>query len=330
MNYNYKKIFIIICIVLFIGVLRFSQNRDDFGNYNPEWNGSKQIKNELSENHTVISMPLTDDLSAYDPRTTAFIILRPENNFSKKDIDIIKKFIENGGLLIIADDFGSGNDLLNNLTTYIAFSNMLMLDDVNYWENITFPVVTTHITNVSNITLNYPTSLIVKDSSVKILASSSRFSWLSTGDMERGSRGSYPVIATTSSGKGTIIAIADPSIFINSMLPMTDNRLLLEKLAENRNIIIFDENMRMPLLLVIQYHIRNNTPVQYMFAASVILLSYIYMNRERLYPIKVKEKDIQNYISALDEKEIISDIVTRNKWDVGKIQLFKNKLEGRK
>jgi hypothetical protein len=184
------------------------------------------------------------------------------------------------------------------------------------------------MTNVSNITSNYPTSLIVKDNSVKILASSSRFSWLSTGNLERGSGGSYPVIATTSSGNGTIIAIADPSIFINSMLPMTDNRLLLEKLVENRNIIIFDENMRMPLVSVVQYHIRNNPLVQYMFAASVILLSYIYMNRERLYPIKVK--DTQNYISAPDEKEIISDIVKRNKWDHGKIQLFKNKLEGRK
>lgn len=330
MKYNYKKILIIFCIVLFIAVLRFSQNTDDFSTFNPEWNGGKQIKNELSENHTVISMPLTDDLSAYDPDKTAFIILRPENNFSKKEMEIIKKFIDNGGLLIVADDFGSGNDLLNNLTTHIVFSNLLMLDDVNYWENITFPVITFDLTNVSNITLNYPTSLIVKDSSVKILASSSRFSWLSKGDMDRGSGGSYPVIATTSSGKGTIIAIADPSIFINSMLPMTDNRLLLPKLVENRNIIMFDERMRMPLVSVIQYHLKNNTPVQYMFAASVILLSYIYMNRERLYPIKVNEKDTQNYISALDEKEIISDIVKRNKWDHGKIQLFKNKLEGRK
>jgi hypothetical protein len=56
----------------------------------------------------------------------------------------------------------------------------------------------------------------------------------------------------------------------------------------------------------------------------------MYINRERLYPIKVKAKDNQNYIYSLDEKDIISDIVKRNKWDDGKIQLFKNKLEGRK
>jgi hypothetical protein len=316
--------------VLFIGVLRFSQNTDDFSTFNPDWNGGKQIKNELSEKHVVIEMPDTDDVPEYDPNLTAYIILRSEGEFSKKDFDIIKRFLENGGLLITADDFGSGNDLLNNLTTNIAFSNLLMLDDVNYRENITFPVVTTYITNVSNITLNYPTSLIVNDTSVKILARSSTFTWLTKGDMERGYGGSYPVIATTSSGKGTIIAIADPSIFINSMLPMTDNRLLLGKLVENRNIIIFDERMRMPLVLVIQYHLQNNPIVQYMFAASVIILSYIYMNRERLYLIKVKEKDNQNYMSALDEKEILSDIVKKNKWDDGKIQLFKNKLEGRK
>lgn len=327
MKYNYKKLLIIICIVLFIGVFRFSQNRDDFSTYNPEWNGGELIKSDLSKNHSIISMPLNDDLSSYDPHKTAFIILRPENNFSKKEIDIIKKFVENGGLLIIADDFGAGNKLLSNFTTQIAFSNMLLLDDVNYWKNITFPVVTTSM-NAGNITLNYPTSLIVKDSSIKIIARSSTFSWLSSENMDKGSGDQYPVIASTAYGNGTIIAISDPSIFINGMLQMTDNRFLLQKLAENRKYIIFYEMTRMPPVSVIQYHIRNNPLLQYMFAASLILLSYIYMNRERLYP--GKEKHTRNYISALDEKEIISDIVKRNKWDDGKIQLFKNKLEGRK
>jgi hypothetical protein len=205
-----------------------------------------------------------------------------------------------------------------------------MLDDVNYWENITFAVITSDLTNVSNITLNYPTSLLVNDTSVKILARSSKFTWLTRGDMGRELGGSYPVIATTSSGKGEIIAIADPSIFINSMLPISDNRRLLEKLVENRSIIIFDETMRTPPLSGIQYHLRNDPPVQYIFAASVILLSYIYMKRERLYPKKVTDKNTHYHISALDEKEIISDIVTRNKWDDGKIQRFKNKLEGQK
>ena len=328
MKYNYKKLLIIISIVLFIGVFRFSQNRDDFSTYNPEWNGGELIKSDLSKNHTIISLPLTGDLSSYDPYKTAFIILRPENNFSKNEIDIIKKFVENGGLLIIADDFGAGNKFLSNFTTQIAFSNMLLLDDVNYWKNITFPVVTTSMKNISNITLNYPTSLIVTDSSVKIIARSSTFSWLSSENMDKGSGDQYPVIASTAYGNGTIIAISDPSIFINSMLQMTDNRLLLQKLVENKKYIIFVERTRIPPVSVIQYYIRNNPLFQFLFAASLILLSYIYMNRERLYP--TKEKHTRNYISAVDEKEIISDMVKRNKWDDGKIQRFKNKLEGRK
>lgn len=330
MRHNHKKIIIILCIVLLLAILRFSQNTDDFSTYNTEWNGGKLIKNELSQNHTFVSMPATNDLSKYDPEGTAFIILRPEGDISRKDIEIIRKFITDGGLLIVADDFGSGNDILNNVTTQIAFSNMLLLDDVNFWKNITFPVVSAPAINVSNITMNFPASLIIKDNSVQILASSSTFSWLSTGNITRGTGGSYPVIASTISGNGTIIAISDPSIFINSMLRINDNEQLLGKLVKNRNIIIFDEKMRMPLIWMIQYQLKNNTVVQYIFAASIILLSYIYMNRERLYSKKGTEKDALDNISSLDEKDIILDLVKRNKWDDRKIEFFKNKLEGRK
>src|SRR5665648_1174763 len=128
---NNTKVLIIVAIVIFIGILRFSQSMDDFSTYNSEWHGGEEIKSELSKDHTVISMPEIDDLTGYEPEKTAFIILGPDENFSTTEEETIREFITSGGLFILADDFGTGNSILNNLTSEIAFSNLLVLNDVN-------------------------------------------------------------------------------------------------------------------------------------------------------------------------------------------------------
>lgn len=323
------KILIIVSIVIFIGILRFSQGIDDFSTYNAEWNGGKDIRNELSKNHTVSSMPGIDGLTVYDPDKTAFIILGPDEIFSKQDRKIVKEFIENGGLLILADDFGTGNYLLDNLTTGIAFSNMLILDDVNYRENITFPVTTTNIANVSEITMNYPTSLIIENGSVNILASTSLFSWLSKDGVTRERSGSFPVIADISYGQGKIVAIADPSIFINSMLPFGDNNILFEKLVGNRTDVIFYEKNRTPPVAFFHYLLKTNPYVQYLFAAIVISLTLLYMKRDQLSGTGKDKTNVLDDELELDEDYIISDISKRQKWDERKVKLFRTRLKGK-
>lgn len=317
---NNNILFLIVSVLILIGIFRFSENTNDFGSYNPDWNGGMQIRKLVSENHQVIVMQVRGDLASYVSNKTAFVILGPRGNFSENDTDIIKKFTETGGLLILADDFGSGNELLNRFTTSVSFSNMLLKDDISFWKNFTFPIASTDIRNVSNITMNYPTSLVITDESVKVL-STSRFGMLSKNESERGQSGSYPLIAQFSYGKGEIVAIADPSIFINSMLQMEENKRLLEELVGNRTTVIFDETGRMPPVLSFNYLIKTNPYFQYIFAGIIISLAYIYINKSKISIFGKKNTNIQGY-NEMDEKYIISDILKRNKWSEQKLMLF--------
>ncbi len=311
---------------MLIGLFRFSESTADFSTYNPDWNGGMQIKNLESENHQVVTITDRGDIESFEPNRTAFVILGPRGNFSEKDINTVKKFVETGGLLILADDFGSGNELLNKLTTSVSFSNMLLQDDVNFWENSTFPIVATSIGNVSNITMNYPTSLVITDTTVKVLSTSSRFGRISKNESERGQPGSYPVIAYFSYGNGEIVTIADPSIFINSMLPMEENKLLLEELVGNRTTVIFDESGRMPPVSNIDYLVKTNPYVQYLFAGIALSLVFLYMNRGKISLFGRRKPNNQVY-GELNEEYIISDILKRHKWSEQKLMLFKTRLK---
>lgn len=328
-NINKKMLILVISILLLIAIFRFSENNADFSTYNPNWNGGMQIRNLISENHTVISLPNREDISLFQPDKSAFVILGPRENFSEKDIESVKKFVNAGGLFIIADDFGTGNQLLDKLSASVSFSSLLLHDDINFWKNSTFPVVITDIENASNITMNYGTSLIIRDNSTNILANSSRFSWLSRNESEGGKRSYYPVMAEITSGRGEIVVISDPSIFINSMLPMQDNKLLLGKLVGKRIYVNFDETERTPPVIAFNYIIKNNTTVQYLFAVIILSLTLIYIKRDQISTFRMKKIGAVSDMSRLDEENIVSDILKRHNWDKHKFTLFRNKIRGK-
>ncbi|VVB88647.1 Uncharacterised protein [uncultured archaeon] len=324
---------LVVFLILLIAIFRFSENNADFSTYNPDWNGGMQIRSLVSGNHTVMSLPGREGISSLEPDKSVFIILGPGDNISEKDKESVKKFVDAGGLLILADDFGTGNQLLNRFTTSVSFSNLLLMDDVSFWKNSTFSVATANIENVSNITLNYPASLLITDKSVNVLASSSRFSWLSANESIHENihekRGSYPLIADIPSGHGKLVLISDPSIFINSMLPMQDNKLLLEKLVAGRIYVGFDETGRTPPIPAFDYLIRTNTSYQYLFALMVISLAFIYIKRDKISKLKMEKTVTIKDTLVRDEESIIKDILKRHDWDKRKFMLFRNKIRGK-
>jgi len=322
-----KKILLFIGSILLIsGVVRFSHNTVDFSTYNKNWNGGEQIKELMSENHTIINLPAWQDIGSFEPQRSALVILGTSGNFSEKDTVIIKNFVGTGGLLILADDFGSGNQLLNKFTNSISFSNLLLTDDMSFWKNVTFPVVTTSIENVSNITMNYPTSLIITDKSVKVLSRTGFFSKTSRGDLKREPAGSTPVIASMPFERGEIVVVADPSIFINSMLQFQGNMKLLPELTNNRKYVIFDETAHTPPISALQYSLRTNPYMQLIFAVIVLSLTVLYVKKEMLSGI-FKKQNTSYEIDPHDENNIISDILKRNKWDERKFTGFRKKLK---
>jgi hypothetical protein len=85
---------------------------------------------------------------------------------------------------------------------------------------------------VSSLALNYASSLEVED--LNVVARSSPFSYLDLNhDGDRNASepvGPLPVAGQMVVGTGRLILLADPSIFINTMLAAEDNRRFVQSL----------------------------------------------------------------------------------------------------
>jgi len=243
-------------------------NTSDFSIYNAGWNGCSKIAVDtyntgkllptLSYDQTTIT-PIQQSFNDYnlDSENSTIIIIGPQTPFTSSEASYIKHFIMNGGMLFLADDFGTSNTLLEQINASSRFSNELMLD-LSFEKSASFVTIFTIINqshpltnNISGFLLNYPSSIITPEDNL-VLACSSEMSWLDTKangkeDSEE-SHGPFIVYAVESYGEGEIILFSGPSLLINSMNDQLDNsefkNNLLQYLFQYRDTVIIDESHR--------------------------------------------------------------------------------------
>ena len=161
----------------------------------------------------------------------------PYTPYKSADLAAYKSFIGNGGTLILMDDFGYGNSVLEYLNIDCRFSGAPLLDPWFCYKNQWFPEVTDFSAainkDVQEIVLNHGTALINTDNTEE-LAWSSSSSFLDQNGNETWDegeiKGPLPVAAKVHFQAGTIILVADPSILINDMLVKDDNLLFIKSL----------------------------------------------------------------------------------------------------
>ncbi|MCD6483912.1 MAG: DUF4350 domain-containing protein [Candidatus Odinarchaeota archaeon] len=222
---------------------------------NTTWEGCSNLKEQLIERNYEVKQLIT---SIYALKRINYngvlVILGPRSPYPLDEAKVIKEFVSGGGVLILSDDFGAGNSLGDLFG--IHFSQYALIDSLHFERNPKFPVVTdfgnSSITNgVSRLVLNEPSALITYPSGT-ILAQSSSTSWIDSipdNKWEAASelKGPLPIAILVQYGKGYIVAISDPSIFINDMLKLGDNlkfALNLFSWAVNivkDKVIVFDE-----------------------------------------------------------------------------------------
>ncbi len=234
----------------------------DYSIYNTNWNGLSTFKNMIElEGYQV--KPLISSLSCINRinNKSVLFIIGPSTFYDSLSALALVDYLNKGGKVIIADDFGSSSSLLSILASIIPglglFEGDLLLDAGSYDKNVSLPVITSlsdHpiFNGVNAIMLNYAT---VISGGMIFLAYTSSLSWLDananyaydTGEIV----GPFPVIASASCGNGTIILISDPSIFNNDMINRADNLRFAVNLVNwaaeynTSTLIIFDEGHRM-------------------------------------------------------------------------------------
>ena len=136
-----------ISILIGIGALLFIlalatpvlHNSCDFSMYNPGWNGCSDIAvktyyaGKLQPTYYFKESELTIGQRSFaeynlNSKNSSILIIGPRTMFSTQEADYIKNFLNNGGMLLLADDFGTANDLLTKISSSSRFSNDLLLD----------------------------------------------------------------------------------------------------------------------------------------------------------------------------------------------------------
>jgi hypothetical protein len=199
--------------------------------YNTLWNGVRHSLNNLNAGTIDTSQELTNLDS------NNILICVPYLQYNNSELDGLKTFVNNGGELILMDDYGYGNSVLQYLNIDCRFSGAPLLDPLFCYKNQWLPEIIDFAPSVSKgvkeIILNHATDL-TNTGTMETLAWSSSSSFLDRNGNETRDKGEpqgpLPVAARQQLGKGEIILVSDPSIFINSMLGRGDNTQFIKNL----------------------------------------------------------------------------------------------------
>jgi hypothetical protein len=211
---------------------------DAYSTLNPQWNGTSEL---AARGFAPVSAGLERTLSVTGA-PAILLEIGPSRQFTEVDVDSIRAFLERGGMLLIADNSGSGNGLLELLGFPARFDGRLLADSLFYRKQTVFPVSTDlpssqYSTGVNELVLDYATVLnITSQENVSVLASSSAFSFL---DLNRDGlkdpdepSGPFPVLAELTTGKGNIILFTSPASLANGLIHEGDNSVFMENIIQ--------------------------------------------------------------------------------------------------
>ncbi|MBI2852965.1 MAG: DUF4350 domain-containing protein [Chloroflexi bacterium] len=245
-------LFAVVVVILLGSLLSvwFYPSAQDFMESNRTWNGIKSFSSE-SGAQSVDSLSKLPSL----PREHTLIVV-PYVDPTPEELSRIRQFVDNGGSLLLMDDYGYGNNILKYLELPTRFDNRPLLDPLFSYKNQRMPRVTDFSPEIRNagisaLTLNHATSLINVEES-QALAWSSSNSFLDTDGNEAYNAGEpagpFPVVARFKHGQGTVTLVSDPSIMINSMVNRDDNSRFIKYLssppgAERPNTVLVDHSL---------------------------------------------------------------------------------------
>jgi hypothetical protein len=218
---------IVLALVLAVSVAAIwaTSSVQDFMDANTNWNG---IKN-LYQHFKITGVTQLSELDGASSSDTLLVI--PYLPYTQDELAGLGGFVRRGGTIILMDDFGFGNKLLEQFGLEARFSGQLLLDPLFCDRNPLLPRVSIFSDEslghgIHLVTLNRPTVLSVAADD-KVLAWSSPSSFLDNNrngiqDTDEPA-GSMALAATYTLGEGTLVLVSDPSIAINTMLALGDN-----------------------------------------------------------------------------------------------------------
>jgi hypothetical protein len=228
-------LFVTLAIVLAASLasIWFYPSRQEFMTGNAMWDG---IRDYARENGAANIDNLDSLPNAFEK---SVLVAIPYLDYQPDELQKLRQFVNEGGTLIVMDDFGFGNRLLESLDINIRFDHRLLLDPLFCYKNQYLPLITDFSSGIKEAGI---TSLVFNHASVlnhvdkeSALAWSSETSFLdvnNNGVLDTSEpQGPFVVAAGEKVNKGTVQLVSDTSLIINSMVVKNDNYSFVNYLA---------------------------------------------------------------------------------------------------
>ncbi|WP_456449881.1 DUF4350 domain-containing protein [Palaeococcus sp. (in: euryarchaeotes)] len=209
----------------------------DYSMFNDGWNGcSKFIQRVYRRGGTISPVFLPYNSMGLSGKDGVLMIIGPNMTFSDYEVKEIKRFLEDGNTVFIADDFGTGNQILMKLNVSVKLSKY-PLNDLFYEESDNL-IIVTRIEDpilgrgVKRLVLNVPSAITLSPGGEV---------YASRVAMVRYHQKMYPILTEVRYKGGRLIILSDPDILINEMYD--ENSKFIENLLDyiGGDIFYFDE-----------------------------------------------------------------------------------------
>lgn len=317
LTYSRVLVVALLLVTLLAGGYAASTSSAAFGSYNPNWDGSRDVRllaDETAETTTIIR-----ETARYPTATangTTALVLSPETAYTPAEIDRLRQFVAAGGRLIVADDVGQhANQLLAGVGATTRIDGRLIRDERYYYRAPALPIAQTVRAplndSVTQLTLNYASVLNVTDAA-SVLVSTSGYAYLDTnrnGSLDASeSLGTYPVAAAESVGNGRVVVVSDPSVFINSMLAQPDNRAFARAVLSSERVLFdYSHTADIPLLVGAVLTLRESAGLQLGIGVLVLLGGVLAMRRHDLAGVWSASSAQAVSLSTAEIEAVIAD-----------------------
>lgn len=262
-------------------VLAASTSSTAFGAYNSAWDGASSLRDVADSMGT--DSTIVRNATRYDhlpAEGTIAVVLSPDRAYSNTDAARLRRFVENGGTLIVAEDFGPhSNALLAEVGANARFNGTLVRDERHNYRSPAMPVATNVseyplLTGVERLTLNHGT--VIEPNGARPVANTSGYAYVDVTQDDQlddsESLNKYPVMTAESVGEGRVIAVSDPSLFINAMLDREGNRQFAQNAFGAHDLLVLDYSHaeRLPPLAVALLVVRESPLLQVLVLGGAI------------------------------------------------------------
>ena len=223
---------------------------------------------------------------------TSLLIISPTRNFTSQDLDYYYTYVIKGNTLILADNAGTGTNLLSGMGSSIRILNGT-LSSMDRAYNNQYMIVAYSADPIrmplgdTGIVFNKAAAVSGGES----LITTSPLSWRETKSTSSPvysiSLTKYPVVAHEVLGQGDIYVVGDPNVFINSMQtlePGYANAQFIQLLLGTHEKILVDTystGIEQPTGLWTLIH-RIQTNIEYRLGFATLILLVILITWQKI------------------------------------------------